>query len=114
MPAQRFVVAAVSNDIIATSEIRRLEVPSIVNLWGSCVSKGDTVAMLLGKTEILPAGNLNIEASADVIDLSRDGLVRNALVGKGDLRIPVAAVTTELQLHLQHEPAIPQLRNGIV
>ena len=114
MPSQRFVVAATNNDVIATSEIRRIEVPSIVNLWGAGVTKGDSVTLLLGKTEIMPAGNMNIELSADVIDLARDGLVRNIIVGRGELRLPCRAVTTELQLHLQHEPVVPGLMNGIV
>jgi hypothetical protein len=104
MASQRVVVAAIIGDAIADEEIRRVDVPSRVNFWASCVTKGDQLAVLLNRTEILPAGNLNIEVSADVIDTSRDQLLFGTVVGRGQLRVPVPAVTTELQFLLSVEP----------
>jgi len=106
MASRRKVVTAVTEDAIATEEIRRVDVPSTVSLWGSCQTKGDQIGLLLNRTEILPSGNMNIESSADVIDIQRDGLVMNAVVGRGQLRVPIAAVTTELQFHLQVDPIV--------
>lgn len=105
MPARRIDVAAVSGDAIANEEIRRVEIPSRVSLAASCVTNGDTLGLLLNSTEILPTDECNIEISADVIDLSRDMLVVDLFIGRGQLRIPVGAVTTELQFWLQHQPA---------
>lgn len=104
MASKRKVVTAATDDAIANDEIRRVEVPSIVNLWASCVTKGDKLSLFLNKVEIYPSDNVNIEASADVIDTDRDQLVFNALVGEGQLRAGVAAVTTELQFLLSVEP----------
>jgi len=105
MPARRIDVGAISGDAIANEEIRRVEVPSIVDFAASCVTNGDSLGLLLNSTEILPADECNIEISADVIDLARDGLVVGLLVGRGQLRVPVPVVTTELQFWLQHQPA---------
>lgn len=106
MASRRLAVGAVTGDAIATEEIRRVEVPSTLNFWASSVTNGDQVGVLLNRTEILPAGEVNIEASADVIDVSRDQLLFNTVIGRGQLRVPVPAVTTELQFLLSVEPIL--------
>lgn len=107
MASRRIDVGAVSADAIANEEIRRVDVPSIVNLWASCVTNGDTIGLLLNRTEIMPTDEANIESSADVIDTSRDQLVFNTRVGRGQLRVPIGAVTTEIQFLLSVEPITP-------
>lgn len=107
MASRRKVVAATTDDAIATDEIRRVLVPSTVNFWASAVTKTDKVGLLLNRTEIMPADQVNIEISADVIDIDRDQLVFNSIVGTGQLRVPVPAVTTELQFLMSVEP-LPQ------
>lgn len=106
MASRRIDVGAVTSDAISTDEIRRVERPSIVNMWASCVTNGDTVGLLLNRTEILPTDEMNIEISADVIDTNRDQLVFNTVVGRGQLRVPVGAVTTEMQFLLSVEPIL--------
>ena len=106
MASKRKVVSAVSDDAIAGDEIRRVDGPSIVNLWASCVTKGDKLSLFLNKVEIYPSDNVNIEVAPDVIDNDRDQLVFNCFVGEGQLRVGVAAVTTELQFLLSVEPMI--------
>lgn len=106
MASRRMVITAVTGDAIATEEIRRVDVPSTINLWASCVTKGDQLGLLLNRTEIMPADNVNLEVSADVIDTDRDQLVFNSVVGAGQLRVPVPAVTTELQFLLSVEPIL--------
>ena len=106
MASRRIDVGAVTADAISSEEIRRVSAPSRVNLWASCVTNGDTIGLLLNRTEIMPADEVNIEASADVIDTSRDQLVFNTVVGRGELRVPVPAVTTELQFLLSVEPIL--------
>lgn len=106
MASRRLGVNAVTGDAIATEEIRRVDVPSIVNFWASCVTNGDTIGLFLNRTELLPAGEANIEAAADVIDTDRDQLLFNTRVGRGQLRVPVPAVTTEIQFLLSVEPIL--------
>lgn len=106
MASRRIGVTAVNADAIATEEIRRVDRPSRVNLWASCVTNGDSLGLLLNRTEIMPSGEVNIEASADVIDTDRDQLVFNSVVGAGQLRLPVTAVTTEVQFLLSVEPIL--------
>ena len=106
MASRRLVVAAVTGDAISNEEIRRVDALSTVNLWASCVTKGVQLGLLLNRTEIMPADNVNIEISADVIDTDRDQLIFNSVVGRGQLRAPVPAVTTELQFLLSVEPIL--------
>lgn len=104
LASARKYVAAVTDDAIANDEIRRIEVPSIVNFWAAAVTKTDKIGLFLNKVEIFPASGVNIEVSADVIDTDRDQIVFNAFVGEGQLRVPVTAVTTECQFLLSVEP----------
>ena len=83
-----------------------MDVPSVVNMWASCVTNGDTIGLLLNRTEIMPTDEMNIEISGDVIDTSRDQLVFSTVVGAGQLRVPVGAVTTEVQFLLSVEPIL--------
>lgn len=106
MASRRIDVGTATADAISTEEIRRVEQLSTVNLWASGVTNGDTLGLLLNRTEIMPTDEMNIEASADVIDTGRDQLVFNSLVGRGQLRVPVGVVTTELQFLLSVEPVV--------
>jgi len=106
MSSRRIDVATVTNDAISTDEIRRVEVPSVVNMWASCVTNGDTIGLLLNKTEIMATDEMNIEISADVIDTGRDQLVFDTVVGEGQLRVPIGAVNTEVQFLLSVEPVL--------
>ena len=106
MASRRTDVTAATADAISTEEIRRVDVPSVVNMWASCVTNGDTIGLLLNRTEIMPTDEMNIEIAADVIDTSRDQLVFSTVVGAGQLRVPVGAVTTELQFLLSVEPIL--------
>lgn len=106
MASRRMAVNAVTGDAIATEEIRRVSRPSIVNFWASCVNNGDTIGVFLNRTELLPTDEINVEASADVIDTDRDQLLFNTRVGRGQLRVPVGAVTAEVQFLLSVEPIL--------
>ena len=106
MASRRSAVTAATADAISTEEIRRVDVPSVVNMWASCVTNGDTIGLLLNRTEIMPTDEMNIEIAADVIDTSRDQLVFSTVVGAGQLRVPVGSVNTELQFLLSVEPIL--------
>ena len=106
MASRRIDVGAVTRDAISDEEIRRVERASTVSLWASCVTNGDTIGLFLNKTEILPTDEMNIEVSADVIATDRDQLIFDSVVGRGQLRVPIGAVTTELQFLLSVEPIL--------
>lgn len=106
MASRRIDVGAATADAIANEEIRHVTRLSEVNLWASCVTNGDTIGLSLNRTEIMPTDECNIEASADVIDTDRDQLVFGTVVGRGELRVPIGAVTNELQFLLSVEPVL--------
>jgi len=109
MASLRLLVSAVTADAIATRNIRLIEVPSVVNLWGSCVTVTDTIGLNLGRISIMDQGTLNIRAAALGLVLPDDDqLVFNSVVGPngGDLQIPVDALTTSLIFLLSVEPLL--------
>jgi len=112
MAALRFSTAAVDPDLLSAEDIREVEVPSIVNMAVSSVTNGDTVGLRLNKTIILDVGECNTIAG-DAVDPYMDVLVRNSVVGRGKLRLPVDAVTTELQGLINVEPILPGVSSGI-
>lgn len=106
MASRRIVRTTTTSDALADEEIRRVEVPSILNFWAACVTEGDEVGLFLNRTEILPADNVNVESSSGVVDTSRDQLLFNTRIGRGQLRVPVPAVTTELTFLISVEPIL--------
>lgn len=106
MASLRFSTGAVSADLLSDEDIRIVETFSVVNLAVSSVTNGDTVALRLNKTIIMDTGEVNTIAG-DVVDPYNDRLVFNSIVGPGQLKIPVPAVTTELQGILSVEPVLP-------
>jgi len=100
-------VGAVTNDALADQDIRTVEVPSVVNLWASCVTVTDTIGLRLDKTVIMDDGTLNIHAAAlGLVNTDNDQLVFNQVVGPGTLRIPVATLTTSLIFIISVEPIV--------
>ena len=106
MASLKFSAGAADPDVISSEVIRRVLRPSVVNLFGSGVTNGDTMGLFLDRNEIMPTGEVNIEISADVVDSDRDQLVFGSVVGRGNLRIPIGAVTTEIQGLLSVEPIV--------
>ncbi len=78
MASRRSAVTAATADAISTEEIRRVDVPSVVNMWASCVTNGDTIGLLLNRTEIMPTDEMNIEISGDVIDTAQSVVLDQA------------------------------------
>lgn len=107
MASLRLIVAAVTNDALSDQDIAVVEVPSIVNLWASCVTVTDQIGLRLGKVLILDDGPCNIRAAAlGLVHISDDQLLFNTLVGPGDLRLPIPAVTTGVTFLLSVEPVV--------
>lgn len=111
MASLRFSTGAVNADLLSAEDIRMVMGPSMVNLAVSSVTNGDTVGLRLNKTIILDTGECNTIAG-DIVDPFMDRLVANSVVGRGNLRIPVGAVTTELQGIIFVEPLLPGMQAG--
>lgn len=103
---RRILVTAVTNDAIATEEIRRVERPSVVDMWASTDDEGDTLGLLLNKTEIMPTGRVNVEAASGVVDTNRDQCVFGEVVGAGQLRVPASVVTAAVEFILSVKPIV--------
>ena len=107
MASRRLLVSATTNDALADQDIRTVLEPSVVNLWGSCVTVTDQIGLRLDKTIIMDDGLLNIHAAAlGLVNISDDGLVFNSVVGEGTLRLPVPILTTSVIVHLSVEPIL--------
>lgn len=106
MASLRVSTGAVSADLLSTEDIRNVETFSVVNLAVSSVTNGDLCALRLNKTIIMDASEVNTIAG-DVIDAEGDRMVFNSIVGPGQLKLPVSAVTTELQALVSVEPVLP-------
>ena len=107
MSSRRLLVSAVTNDALADQDIRTVEVPSIVNMWATAVTVTDTVGLRLDKTIIMDDGTANVSAAAlGMVDVERDQLVFDSVVGPGTLRVPVATLTTSLILMISVEPIL--------
>lgn len=104
MPTVRFGTAT-STDALANRKFNIVpQGGAIVNLWASSVTNGDTFGLSIGDRDIVVNGTeMNIEIAADVIDIARDQMVFNEVVGPGQLFLPVT-VTTEAQfiLHIRY------------
>lgn len=84
----------------ALSNIKFSVVPfggALLNSWVASVTSGDTFGISIGDRDLIVNGSeCNIEVSADVIDIARDQVLFNELIGGGQLFMPVT-LTTELQ-----------------
>jgi len=109
MAGVRRLIAAVDDDVLSSLDIRKIDVNSVVNLWATSVTVTDTLRLAIGKIEILPTGTCNVSAAAlGMVDIARDQLIFNSLVGPGvgELKLGVIALTTSLIFLLSVEPFI--------
>lgn len=105
MASRRLLVSAVTGDALSDQDIRRVEVPSVVNLWATTVTVTDEIGLRLDKSIILDSGTANVSAAASgMVDVSRDQLVFNHVIGPGQLRVPVPTLTTSLIFIISVEP----------
>ena len=104
MSTRRRLIEATTNDALADQDIRSVDVPSVVNLWASCVTLTDTIGLRLDKTIIMDDGIMNIHAAAlSLVNISDDGLVFDTIVGPGTLRLPITVGTSAI-FHISVEP----------
>lgn len=107
MASRRLGVGAVTADALSDEDIREIEGPSVVSLAASSVTNGDQLGLRLNRTIIMDDGECNTIAG-DIIDAYMDRLVFNSVVGPGQLKVPVPAVTTELQFLITVDPILPE------
>ena len=106
MSSRRFLVTATTNDALSNEDIRTVEIASVVNLWATGVTVTDEIGLRLDKTVIMDDGTMNVSAAAaGMVDVARDQLVFDTVVGPGQLRLPVTVTTSAIFL-LSVEPII--------
>ena len=77
---------------------------AVLNMWAASATNGDSFGLSIGNQDIVVQGTeMNVEASADVIDTDRDQVVFNEVVPGGELFLPVT-LTTEAQflIHIRY------------
>jgi hypothetical protein len=106
MASRRALVSATTTDALQNELIKDVEVPSIINLFATAVTVTDNIGLNLDKTTIMASGTANVSAAAaGMVDVGRDQLIFNSVVGRGRLRMPVT-VTTSLIYLLSVEPIL--------
>jgi hypothetical protein len=106
MASRRLLVSATTTDALQNELIKDVDIPSIVNFWASTVTVTDTVGLQLDKTTIMAPGTANVSAAAlGMIDVARDQLIFNSVVGVGRLRAAVT-VTTSMIILISVEPIL--------
>lgn len=106
MSSRRLLVSATTTDALQNEDIRSVERASIVNLWATTVTVTDTIGLRLDKTIIMDEGTANVSAAAaGMVDVGRDQLVFDQIVGRGNLRLPVTVGTSAIFL-LSVQPAV--------
>ncbi len=104
MPSLRFGTAT-STDALANRKFAIVPPGgAIINMWAASVTNGDTFGLSIGDRDIIVNGaEMNIEVSADVIDIQRDQVVFNEVVGPGQLFLPVTVTTeAQFQIHIRY------------
>lgn len=98
MPSIRQRVAATTANALSTQKFRIVPpVGALLSLWIAGVTATDNYGLAIGNQDIVVQGTtVNIEASADVIDIDRDQIVFQEPIPGGELFMPVT-VTTEAQ-----------------
>lgn len=98
MPTIRKRVAATTSNCLQAEKFRLVGGKgAIVNVWACGVTNSDDIGLSINSRDLIVAGtDINIEASADVIDTDRDQVLYNEVVEPGELYSPIT-VTTEMQ-----------------
>lgn len=99
MPSIRARVSATTANALATQKFRTVPpMGALLSLWAAAVTGTDNFGLAIGNQDIVVQGTvMNIEVSADVIDIDRDQVVFQEQIPGGELFLPVT-VTTEAQL----------------
>jgi len=104
MPALRFD-SATSTDALAARKFNTIPSPgAIINLWASGATAADNFGFSVGQSEVCVQGTeANIEVAVDVVDVQRDQILFDEVVGPGQMFLPVTA-TAEMQflIHIRY------------
>jgi len=94
MPSIKVTNQATAANALNGLKFAKLASAALISLWLSGVTNTDTVSLSVGDREVLFGANPNIEASADVVDTSRDQVLFAEPAEAGeDLFMPVVAGT---------------------
>lgn len=94
MPAIKVINQATSAN--AVNGLKYEDIPpggALLSLYASGATAGDTIGLSVGSEDFLVDAQVNIEASADVVDTDRDQLLFQEPVPSGKLFVPIAATT---------------------
>jgi hypothetical protein len=106
MPTIKGNAAAPTTDALANVKFNVIpQGGAIVNGWISCAANGGTFGFSVGDRDIIvPGTEANVEVAADVIDVQRDQVIFNEVLGPGQMFLPIGAAGTEIQwmIHIRY------------
>lgn len=97
MPSIRQRVAATTGNALATAKFRIVPASgALLSLWVAGVTATDSYGLAIGNQDIVVQGTtVNIEVSADVIDVDRDQIVFQEPIPGGELFMPFTLTTED-------------------
>lgn len=103
MPTIKKRITSSTSDALSNDQAFAVIGPSVLNVWAAGVSATDDITLSINTRSLMNTVDLNIEASADVIDTDRDQILFNEVVEGGKLAL-AATVTTECQVLISIKP----------
>lgn len=92
MPSiQETNVAAGTSNALDGKKFQKLDAPALISLYGSTAANGGTLSFSVGSEDFLKDAEVNVEASADVVDTDRDQLLFREPVPAGEMFLEVGA-----------------------
>lgn len=92
MPAiMRKNVAAGTSDALNGLKFKVQNRPALISLFASTATAGGLISFSVGSREILVDAEVNIESSADVVDIDRDAVLVQERVPAGEYFLEVSA-----------------------
>lgn len=104
MPSISRVNTAAQTNALENLQFATLQVPSLVSLYMSAGTAGESASFLVDSNQFMANGEINLEAGNEIVDLERDGLLLQEVVPAGKMFLVIPIVTSTVQWRLLIEP----------
>lgn len=84
-------IAAGTANALDGLKFQELQGPALISIFGTTAVAGGTIDFAVGSEDFLDSAELNIEASADVVDTDRDQVLMREPVPAGKMFLAVNA-----------------------
>lgn len=82
-------IAAGTANALDGLQFQQLDRPSLISIYASCAANGGLISFSVGSEQYLDDAEVNVETSADVVDIDRDQVLFREPVPAGKMFLPV-------------------------